>query len=78
MVSNKDTTVGNEETTTGMIEWSNRWQRRYIAKSNAIQWKLCEVKLYQKVIADKDRVLLRELIDKEIVCCQKMEETLRH
>ncbi|MBF1631226.1 MAG: hypothetical protein HXO48_09960 [Prevotella sp.] len=74
----KDSTVCNEVTTTGMREWSNRQQRRYRFKSNVIQRQLREVKHYQNAVADKGEMLFQRLISKEIVCWQRLEETLMH
>ncbi len=72
----QDTTFCNETTTSGMIEWSNRQQRLYIAKSKVIQQQLCEGNLNQRVMAYKDRLQFRKFIDKEIAYWQRLEETL--
>ena len=72
----QDTTFCNETTTSGMIEWSNRQQRLYTAKSKVIQQQLCEGNLNQRVMAYKDRLQFRKFIDKEIAYWQRLEETL--
>lgn len=72
----QDTTFCNETTTAGMIEWSNRQQRLYTAKSKVIQQQLCEGNLNQRVMAYKDRLQFRKFIDKEIAYWQRLEETL--
>ncbi|EFA97024.1 hypothetical protein HMPREF9019_1245 [Hoylesella timonensis CRIS 5C-B1] len=74
----KDTIVCNEETTSGMIEWANRQQNVYEAKSTQIQHKLLACKLAPNILRGETKLQLQKGIADEIAYWKELEELLRH
>lgn len=74
----KDTIVCNEETMSGMIEWANRQQNVYDAKSTQIQHKLLACKLTPNIFRDETKLRFQKSIADEIAYWKELEELLRH
>lgn len=74
----EDTITCNEETTSGMIEWANRQQNVYDAKSTQIQHKLVACKLAPNIPRGEPKLQLQKGIADEIAYWKELEELLRH
>ena len=73
----KDTTVCNEETTSGMIDWGNRLQKVYDTRSTQIQHKLVACKLAPNIPRGEIKLQLQKAINNEIAYWKELEELIR-
>lgn len=74
----EDTITCNEETTSGMIEWTNRQREVYETTAKNFEHKLLACRFFPTTLKTHDKIRFQKSIADEIAYWKELEELLRH